>query len=184
MLPVKRRDDPYLLVVGMAGVKMGDRIVQIGCAHGGRLAAIAAKVGLSGRAVAVVPDEASASRASRGASGAGVLVEVATAPPTSLPLEAEAFDLAIVDDTAGLLASASADERVAIVRQMYRVLRPGGRALVMGAVPRGGLAGLFSRAPAVPRTDAARILEAAGFATARTLAERDGLSFVEAIKPR
>ena len=35
-----KRDDPYALVVGMTGVKMGDRFVQIGCAHGGRLAAV------------------------------------------------------------------------------------------------------------------------------------------------
>ena len=34
-----KRGDPYMLVVGMTGVKMGDRVVQIGCAHGGRLAA-------------------------------------------------------------------------------------------------------------------------------------------------
>jgi len=42
-----KRGEPYALVVGMAGVKMGDRFLQIGCADGGRLAAIAQKVGLS-----------------------------------------------------------------------------------------------------------------------------------------
>ena len=52
-----KRDNPYSLVVGMTGVKMGDRLLQVGCAHGRRLAAVAAKVGLSGRAVVVVPDE-------------------------------------------------------------------------------------------------------------------------------
>src|SRR2546426_9868013 len=30
-----KRSDPYQLVVGMTGVKMGDRLVQIGCADGG-----------------------------------------------------------------------------------------------------------------------------------------------------
>ena len=29
--------DRFALVVGMTGVQMGDRIVQIGCAHAGRL---------------------------------------------------------------------------------------------------------------------------------------------------
>src|SRR5438067_2391131 len=62
-----KRGEPYALVVGMAGVKMGDRFLQIGCADGGRLAAIAQKVGLSGRAVAVAPDEPSAARARKGA---------------------------------------------------------------------------------------------------------------------
>ena len=27
-----KKSDPYLLIVGMTGVKMGDRFVQIGCA--------------------------------------------------------------------------------------------------------------------------------------------------------
>ena len=69
----RRGGDPYNLVVGMTGVKMGDRVVQIGCAHGGRMAAIASKVGFSGQASAVVPDAESAARARKAASQAGVL---------------------------------------------------------------------------------------------------------------
>src|SRR5688572_6061557 len=95
-----KRQDPYLLVVSMTGVKLGDQFLQVGCPHGGRLAAVAAKVGLSGRAVAVAPDAASADRARKGAESAGVLVEVEIAPPTRLPVENGAFDLALVDDTA------------------------------------------------------------------------------------
>ncbi|HEV2984087.1 MAG TPA: hypothetical protein VGX46_06855, partial [Vicinamibacterales bacterium] len=76
-----KRDDPHLLIVGMAGVKMGDRLVQIGCAQGGRLAAVAGKVGLSGRAVLVAPDDASAARGRKGAEAGGVLVEIEIAPP-------------------------------------------------------------------------------------------------------
>ena len=93
----------------MTGVKMGDASRSIGCAHGARLAAIAGKVGLSGRAVAVVPDESDAARARKGAEHAGVLVEVEIAPPTRLPAEDEAFDVAIVDDTAGLLGTMRAE---------------------------------------------------------------------------
>src|SRR5919198_3442584 len=97
-----KRQDPYLLVVSMTGVKMGDRLLQVGCAHGGRLGAVAAKVGLSGRAVAIVPDEASAARARKGAAEAGALVDVELAPLTRLPLDSDAFDLSVVDDTQGL----------------------------------------------------------------------------------
>ena len=71
-----KKGDPYLLIVGMTGVKMGDKFLQVGCAHGGRLAAVAGKVGLSGRAVVVAPDEPSAARARKAAEDAGVLVEV------------------------------------------------------------------------------------------------------------
>src|ERR1700730_1370144 len=108
-----KSQNPYQLVVGMIGVKMGDRVVQIGCAHGGRLGAVAGKVGLSGRAVVVAPDEPSATRARKGAADAGVLVEIEVAPPTRLPLANEEFDLALVDDTAGLLGTLLPEGRVA-----------------------------------------------------------------------
>src|SRR5258706_4083259 len=162
-----KRDNPYTLVVGMTGVKMGDRLLQVGCAHGARLGAVAAKVGLSGRAAVVVPDESSAERARKGAANAGVLVDVDVAPPTRLPLEAEAFDLAVVDDTAGLFGTMRAEDRVAAVRELARVLRPGGRVLIIGETPRGGLGAIFSRAtgapPFVSSGDAATALDAYGF---------------------
>src|SRR6476659_744080 len=94
----RRGDEPHMLVVGMTGVRLGERLVQIGCAHGGRLAAVAGKVGLSGTAVAVVPDEASAARARKGAAQAGVLVDIEIAPSGRLPVDDGAFDVAVVDD--------------------------------------------------------------------------------------
>src|SRR5712672_374624 len=105
--PFVKGGDPHPLVVGMIGTKMGERFVQIGCAHGGRLGAIAAKVGLSGRAVAVVSDEASASRARKGAAEAGVLVEIEQAPPSALPVDAAAFDVVVVDDTGDMAGALS-----------------------------------------------------------------------------
>jgi ubiquinone/menaquinone biosynthesis C-methylase UbiE len=183
-----KKDNPYLLIVGMTGVKMGDTFVQVGCAHGGRLAAVAGKVGLSGRAAVVAPDESSAARARKAAEEAGVLVEVEVAPPTRLPLADDEFDLAVVDDTAGLFGTMRPEERVAAIRELVRVLRPGGRVLVVGASPRGGLGAVLSRTqngpPFVASGDATRALEADGFKSVRTLAEREGLVFVEGIKPR
>ena len=120
----------------MVGTKMGERFVQLGCAHGGRLGAVAAKVGLSGRAVALVPDEASAARAQKGAAQAGVLIEVEVAPMTALPVDAGAFDVAVVDDTGGLVAAIPPDDRARLVGELFRILRPAGRAMVIGAVPR------------------------------------------------
>ena len=181
-----KRDDPHLLIVGVAGVKMGDRLVQIGCANGGRLAAVAGKVGLSGRALLVAPDEASAMRGRRGAESAGVLVEVEIAPPTRLPLDADDFDVAIVDDTDGLFGRMRADDRGAAIREVARVLRPAGRLLLIGAAPRSGIGALLSRTPDGPPFAAAAesALQAEGFKAVRTLAEREGLVFVEGVKPR
>jgi ubiquinone/menaquinone biosynthesis C-methylase UbiE len=183
-----KRQDPYLLVVSMTGVKLGDRLLQVGCAHAGRLGAVAAKVGLSGRAVAVAPDDASAARARKGAAGAGVLVEVEVAPPTRLPVEDAQFDLAVVDDTGGLFGTMRAEDRVASIRELARALRPGGRVILMGAAPRGGLGSLLSRAQSGPpfaaTGEALTAFEADGFKSVRLLAEREGLVFVEGVKPR
>jgi SAM-dependent methyltransferase len=185
--PFARRADAHALAVGMVGVKMGDRLLQVGCPHGGRLAAVAAKVGLSGRAVVVVPDDASAARARKGAAAAGVLIETETAPPTRLPAEADAFDVAVLDDTAGVLALLPAAERSVVTRELLRVLRPGGRAILIGGAP-GGLGAWLHGARAYPPFDAeggARgALEAGGFRSVRLLAQREGLSFVEGVKGR
>ena len=185
--PFQRRDKPYLLIVGMIGVKMGDRLVQVGCAHGGRLGAVAAKVGLSGRASAMVPDEASAARARKGAADAGVLVDVEIAPPTRLAADDEAFDLAVVDDTGDLFGTMQVEDRTAAIRELQRILRPGGRVMIVGRAPPSGLAALLTRARSrVPfgSAEATKGLLADGFKSVRTLAERDGLIFVEGIKPR
>jgi ubiquinone/menaquinone biosynthesis C-methylase UbiE len=183
-----RRQDPYLLPVSMAGVKMGDRFVQVGCAHGGRLAALAGKVGLTGRALAVVPDSESAARAAKGAADAGVLVEVETAPPARLPIGDGDCDLAVVDDTGGLVSTMASDERVSAFRELFRVLRPGGRVIVVGAASRGGLGALLKGGPGAPPFAASgaanTALQTEGFKSVRTLAEREGLVFVEGMKPR
>lgn len=183
-----KRQDPHQLAVGMTGVKLGDRLAQIGCVDGGRMAAIASKVGLSGRAVVVAPDEQSAARAHKGAADAGVLVEVEIAPPTRLPVEADAIDLAIVDDTGGVIGSLPAHERAAAILELRRVVRPGGRAMIIGAAPRGGLGALLQRGspgpPFAVSGDANKALEAAHFKMVRTLAEHEGLVFVEAVRPR
>jgi SAM-dependent methyltransferase len=182
--PFRRDGVPHMLVVGMTGVRLGERVAQIGCAHGGRLAAVARKAGLSGRAVAFVPDDASAVRAQKAAAEAGVLVEIETTPPTRVPSEDAAFDLVVIDDTAGLLSTMPDVDRAVAAKEALRILRPGGRVLAIGSAPRGGLGALLSRAPDGPPFDPAPVFQAAGFRSVRKLAEREGLVFVEGIRGR
>src|SRR5215831_8335606 len=176
--PFVRRRESHALLVSMTGVKMGDRVAFIGCANGGRLAA-----------VVVAPDESSAARARKGAENAGVLVEVEVTSPMRAPFEDAAFDLAVVDDMGGLFGAMSSDERALSVREIARILRPGGRIVFVGASQATtGVARLLARPPATPSLalsgEANRTLEANGFGTVRTLAEREGQVFVEGIKPR
>jgi SAM-dependent methyltransferase len=188
LLPfVRRGSDAHALAVSMAGVKMGERFVQIGCENGDQLGAVAARVGLSGQANVVAPDEASAERARRGAARAGVLVEVTVGPPTTLPVDDATFDVAVVDDTGGLLARANDAERQRALVEVCRVLRPGGRTVCFVGGPRTGLRALLGGGtppPGLTADELRAVLAGAGFKAVRTLAERGGVAFVEGLKPR
>lgn len=177
-----RGGDPHALAVGMAGVKMGDRFAQIGCGHGGRLGAIAAKTGLSGRAAAYAPDAASAARAQKGGEQAGVLIEVETAPPSRIPSDNDSFDLAVIDETDAAIGGLADPQRAAMFREARRIVRPGGRVMLIAAGTASGLAAIFTRAPGASY-DRVKALEQEHFRSARILGDREGLLFVEAVKP-
>jgi len=171
----------------MTGVKLGDRVAFVGVPDAARVAAIAAKVGLSGRAVAVVPDAEADARVNKAAADAGVLVDTELAATTRLPFADGEFDIAVVDDTGALLEQLNDHDRGAAAREVARVLRPGGRLLLIGGAEPTGLVKLISKTPASPLVVSGRanaLLEENGFGIVRTLAEREGLVFVEGLKPR
>jgi len=173
------------LAVSMASIKLGDRLLVLGCGDPVRIAQLAVKTGLTGRACAIDATEAVTARAAEIAAREGALIETFTAPWTTLPLEPAAFDVAVVD---GVLPHLDAGQRTACVLEVHRVLRPGGRCLVIDPGTRAGIGGL-GRAPASPsdpgygaQGGAAAALESGGFRAARVLAEREGLVFSEGVK--
>jgi SAM-dependent methyltransferase len=176
-----------MLSVSMTGVRLGDRVAFVGVPDAARIAAIAAKVGLSGRAVAVVPDDNADARVNRAAANLGVLVETQVADAARLPFGDGEFDIAVLDDTGALLERLSDADRRVVAREVARVLRPGGRLLLIGGAEPTGLVKLIAKAPASPLVvtgQANALLEQSGFGIVRTLAEREGLVFVEGLKPR
>ena len=165
-LPFLQKTDPgEPLVVAMTGIRLGERAIFAG-SDPDLLLPLASRVGLSGQMLVVSPAAAALqSRAER----EGVLVDAAgDAPPGA------GFDLAVVraeDDWRGAL------------RPLLAAVRPGGRVIVIAGRHARGLLAKFSAAPSEAPDGAAITLELvqAGWTRARSIGEREGLTFVEAV---
>jgi len=172
------------LRVVMTGLQLGDKVLQIGGVEPGLIALLAAKVGLSGQASALVPNDPAADPIRRAAERHGVLVDVKIAPLRTPPFAQGWFDVVVVPELIGTMRP---HERVGALQGLRHVLRVGGRCLIIETAPRGGLGALFSgrsldshyRA----QGGAESALRSEGFKPVRTLAEREGLLFTEGMKP-
>jgi SAM-dependent methyltransferase len=174
------------LPLTMVGVRMGERLLQIGIDDPATVGALAKKVGLSGVNALAAPDDATARRADAAAAAGGVLIDVQVTNWRLFPFEAGSFDVVVVHGARGLLASLRPEDRVACLQEARRMLRPGGRLVVIESAPRGGLAGLV-RAHAVSEPYAKRggaegALKAEGFRPVRVLGEIEGYIFTEGLK--
>ena len=161
-----RRSTGEPLAVTMAGVKLGNRFLSVGLRDPKLIAALAVKAGLTGRACATDADAARASSGAATLEAEGALVEVVHAPWEALPYDAASFDVTLVRDVWSALIP---DQRVQSAREVLRVLRGGGRVVVVEG----------AKANAESLTAP---LKDAGFAAVRILAEADHLIFVEGIK--
>jgi ubiquinone/menaquinone biosynthesis C-methylase UbiE len=171
------------LSVSMAGAKLADRVLVIGSTDPKLIAALAIKAGLTGRTVAADDSGDRTATAERVALQEGALIETVTAPLSSLPLEPETFDVVVLRD---VLRTREPHMRLPVIAEAQRMLRPGGRCMVIETVGRrGGIAGLFGGKDAsasIASDETIAELQQAGYVAVRTLAEREGLVFVEAIK--
>ena len=183
----KHTRDP--LPVAMSGVRLGERVLQIGVDDPKVIGLLAAKAGMSGTAACVVGDDAAAKRAKSGADDVGVFIETAVAPFGSpLPHDSGAFDVAIIHSVSGLLASLDSASRATLLREVGRVVRPGGRAIIIESGTRTGLTSLLHGAPATQAAfdqagGATSALTDAGFFPVRPLGDSEGLKFSEGLRP-
>jgi ubiquinone/menaquinone biosynthesis C-methylase UbiE len=183
-----RKTSSEPLAVTMAGVKLGDRFLSVGVRDIPLIAAVAAKSGLTGRACGVDADEVRVAAAGEAIEREGALVEVTRAPFGMLPYDAGSFDVAVI---AHLLPSLAPNVRVGCVSEVLRVLRPGGRVVIIEPAPRGGLVGLIAAggsrtvggSRAVPTYEGpVNALKECGFVAVRLLSETDGVLYVEGIR--
>jgi ubiquinone/menaquinone biosynthesis C-methylase UbiE len=181
--PPLRKASGESLALSMAGVKLGDRLLVIGCSDPLLIAQLAGKTGLTGRTVAVDEREPVVAAAADVAAREGVLLETFTVPLNALSLDTESFDVVIVRD---VFPHVDATTRATCLGEVRRVLRAGGRCLVIDGTVRGFLPRVRSDAVEGDYATAggpAGTLTTQGFKAARVLAERDGLVFAEAVKP-
>jgi ubiquinone/menaquinone biosynthesis C-methylase UbiE len=168
------------LAIAMSGVRMGERLLQIGMDTPDVTALLAAKPGLSGQSAMVVPDDATAANARRAAEKAGALVNIQVHAIESLPYDANSFDLIVVHNRSGQFASISDAQRSQALQECRRVLRSGGRIVVVDQGTPSGLKAIFQSRKGAESTSATiKSLEGAGFRSVRPLGDRDGYSFVE-----
>jgi len=175
------------LAITMTGVRMGERLLQIGLGDVRLASMLAAKPGLSGHSALVVSDERAGERARGAAAESGLLIDLHVAPLRALPVGDRTFDVVIVHDAAATLAPMDAATRAKALAECHRVLRPGGRIVTLEAGTRAGLAALLRRGPVPDQAyssagGTASALEAAGFKGVRLLADREGYRYFEAMK--
>lgn len=174
----RRGLSPHHTALAMIGAKPGDRVVMIGAANPGLAAEVALVTGLNGSMT--VCDPAATARASVDAAArtAGALIEFEAAPLTALPAADGSYDVAVL---IGAAPPAGADPSAVFLEAM-RVLRPGGRVIVIEGTETGGF--LRSK-PSVPRRPAHEILallDDIGTRARRELADVDGVAYYEGRK--
>jgi SAM-dependent methyltransferase len=166
----------------MIGAKAGQSALVMGSADVALAAEVARVTGLNGRTVIAAQGGDAGRRLETAAANAGALVEFEDTALGALPFDADGFDVvAVVVDWVGL---GDAD-RTRFTTEAVRVVRPGGRVLILIKAARHGVLGRL-RMPEVSAEDvdgACRRLTAAGARAVRLLAKAEGVAYVEAVKP-
>jgi ubiquinone/menaquinone biosynthesis C-methylase UbiE len=157
---IRGRTGNYDLIVSMVGVKLGERLLQVGGGDGLLLAALGARTGLTGQVSGVEREAEAAAQVKDQATKDGVLSEVQPADFANLPFAQDSFDIVVIPYP-------EENSLPPAVREAFRVLRLGGR---LSVITRSANRAISEQ------------LQQQGFKAARLIAERDGYAFYEAIK--
>lgn len=121
-----RRRTAFRELAAAAGIRPGDRVLDVGCGTGYFVRMLAEIVGPNGSVVGVdAAPEMVAHAASRSRSAGNVTFEVGSASALSFP--GSSFDVVVSSLTMHHLAAA---DQLPAMREMRRVLKPGGRLLI------------------------------------------------------
>lgn len=180
-----RRRQVYDGLVALSGIGRGDRVLDIGCGTGYLTRRVARAVGAAGAVVGIDPSPSVVAYAST-RSPVNCTFEVAGAQ--ALPHADASFD-AVVSSLA--IHHLPAEDRVAAVREMRRVLRPGGRILLADfrEQPRhlrvANVFGVLARHARQHHAmaDLADLVERAGFEVAGSGDRWPSLRYVQARRP-
>jgi SAM-dependent methyltransferase len=163
----------------MIGTRASDAVLFLGARDPSLAAENGTITRLNGRTVVVGQGAEAATRSEQAATKAGAILEFVDAPVTALPFEAEAFQIVVVQD----LALGSADG-VSTLAEAVRVLKPGGRIMLIFGEPARGVLGSLNPPPAPATEVVVTLLQRAGLIAARRLALTEGVAYFEARKAR
>ncbi|HVC34246.1 MAG TPA: methyltransferase domain-containing protein [Chloroflexota bacterium] len=124
--PWPDRRERWLKLIELLDPRPGDRVLEVGCGSGQALQFIARRIGPAGRAVGVEygPNAATRLLSARDATGCSPF-EPVKADAQVLPFADETFDAVLCVNVLEAVP-----DRLGALREMRRVLQPGGRALV------------------------------------------------------
>ena len=169
---------PFQTALAMVGAKSGDQVVVVGAGDPELAAQLALVTGLNGQTTVIGREEARP-RVEAAAGHAGALIEFATAPPSALPVPPGTVDVLVLT---GGLGSLVPEERLRALAEAMRVLRPGGRTVVIEGI---AARPSSTHEPAGIDPEAVlALLTSAGGRAVRALATVSGHTYYEPRKPR